>query len=311
MCGGDREGILCSSCRHGTLVFFHTFTHKCSKNTRLCSYGPLLYALSELASMTVLFVILICYNVSFTSRTAYSFVFFIQQLNVLSLYSKDSLNVNYQTYKSVIYIHWLYSLFNLQFFMEDSFSFCLWTTANAMDNKVISYVTVTYAIGLIFVLVFMANCCCVGCKSQSPLDHGLTTFLVLCYSQVTQVTFNLLEFQNLRGRGNFHYPHTVPYWDGEMIYFHGHHLYYAIPTLVFLFLIVIPTPLCLICDFLLLKLEGCLSVKSCYHLWTKIRECFKPLCSRVASKTSIVALPEYISYIAWQFYFLWWHPTDI
>lgn len=277
MCHSARDGILCSQCMPGTSVFYHTYSYKCYDETKLCHYGIIFYFLSELVPMTILFAFTIYYNISFTSGTAYSVVFFIQQINILFNYHQDLLNVNHKHLRPARFVNWFYFILNLQFFIGDNYSFCIWKGASAMDTKVISYASLTYAIGLILLLVITMKHCCVSQKRRSPLVHGLTAFLVLCYSRVTQVTFNILQYQTLRGKGGIDYPKTLAFWDGSMVYFRGRHLYYAIPALVFLVLVILPTPLCLIFDPLLLKLEGCLRVKPRYQVWTKIRENFKPL----------------------------------
>ena len=59
-----------------------------------------------------------------------------------------------------------------------------------------------------------------------------------------------------------------------MEYFDSEHIRYAIPAVLFLCLIIIPVPLILSCDPVLLKLED--RFKMC-QLWTRCREHFKPL----------------------------------
>ena len=62
-----------------------------------------------------------------------------------------------------------------------------------------------------------------------------------------------------------------------MIYFSKSHLVYAIPALIVVALIIIPTPICLLCDPILLKIEDKIKLFEKYKPWTRPREKFKPL----------------------------------
>ena len=111
-------------------------------------------------------------------------------------------------------------------------------------------------------------------KSRYSVVHGLTAFLVICYTITTRVTFNILKKGIAYGKRSKQV-HNVVFFYGETKYFHGNHIKYAIPAIVFLILIVIPPPLILLCDPILLKLED----KLCHFRqpWTKIRIKIKPL----------------------------------
>ena len=55
--------------------------------------------------------------------------------------------------------------------------------------------------------------------------------------------------------------HTVVFWDGSIAYFSVQHLMYAIPAIICLVVVVIPFPLVLLLDGVLIKIESYLGMK--------------------------------------------------
>jgi len=75
VCGSHRTGILCGQCRNGSSAHYHSQNLNCGNND-LCKIGWLLYILSELLPITVIFIIVMIFNVSFTSGATNGFIFF-------------------------------------------------------------------------------------------------------------------------------------------------------------------------------------------------------------------------------------------
>lgn len=278
MCSKEREGILCGQCKKGTSTYLHSDRFVCQTESKSCSFGLLLYVLSELVPLTILFIVVICLNVTFTSGAAYSIVFFTQQLHIMEMSIHGI--IQFQNNILVQVANFFYSILNLQFFNAEIFSFCLWKGATTMDALVMRLVSVAYALLLLLLLVFIINKCsrCTRyCKRNSSIVHGLTAFIVICYSEATHVSFNFLNYETLKGKGGIKYPHKVVFNNGEMIYFSKSHLVYAIPALIVVALIIIPTPICLLCDPILLKIEDKIKLFENYRPWTRLREKFKPL----------------------------------
>ena len=91
----------------------------------------------------------------------------------------------------------IYGFFNLTFFQMESFSFCLWPGASALDTLVFKYVTVVYALFLVLLVIWLMNKC--GGKylgrittMKSYVIHGISALFFLCYSQCVSVSLNLL-----------------------------------------------------------------------------------------------------------------------
>ena len=278
MCNKRREGKLCGQCKINTTVFCHSDYFVCQAESKYCNYGLLFYILSELLPLTILFIVVICYNISVTSGAAYSIVFFIQQLHIMEM-SVHGIT-QFENNSFIQAINFFYSIFNLHFFNADIFSFCLWRGATTMDILIMRLASIAYALCLLMLLVLITNKCgrcgrC--CKRNKSMVHGLTTFLIMCYSEATHVSFNLLNYETLKGKGGREYPHKIVFINGEMEYFSKDHLFYAIPAIIVVAFIIIPTPLFLTFDPIFLKIEDQLKIFKKCKPWTRLREPFKPL----------------------------------
>ena len=199
ICHEGREGKLCGKCKYGTSPYLHSDYFVCQVESKQCDYGLLFYVLSELLPLSILFIVVVYYNISFTSGAAYSIVFFIQQLHIMEMPIHNILQ-----FQNNIFIHvanFFYSILNFQFFDANIFSFCLWKGATTMDILSMRLISVAYALCLLILLVLIANRCgrCSRyCRRNNSMAHGLTAFLIMCYSEVTHVSFNLLNYETGR-----------------------------------------------------------------------------------------------------------------
>jgi hypothetical protein len=126
-----------------------------------------------------------------------------------------------------------------------------------MDVIAFKYVATVFTLILIVILVKLVNSRCFKC-SVSPVKHpvmkGLSAFLMLCYSQCTDVTFRILRREVIVSNdGSPDIPVTA---YGGLRYFHSQHLIYAVPALIclltvvflpLLYLLIIPLMLQLLC----------------------------------------------------------------
>ena len=148
VCGTYRTGILCGKCRNGSSVHYHTENFNCGKN-EFCKVGWLFYIISELAPVTVIFVLVMIFNVSFTSGATNGFIFFAQVMDSLQVTASGFIwfpSIQYTFTKAHRFI---YRLFNLDFFSTNELSFCLWEGATTLDVVAFKFVTVTYALLLV------------------------------------------------------------------------------------------------------------------------------------------------------------------
>ena len=264
ICVNNRQRTLCGQCIPGTSVAFNSESFQCINDSK-CHLGLYFYVLFELIPIVVLFAIILYFNISFTNGAAYSIVFAIQHIEMLKVFVHGS--VHFENIEYIEALNILHNIFNLEFFKIKRLQFCLWKNANTLDMLAFKYVSIVFAVSLIFLLVYSMNHCCMRyCRRRGSMVHGLTAFLIICYSQCTSVTVSILTPLKLQRH--------VVYFAGQMEYFDSEHIRYAIPAILFLCLIIIPVPLILSCDPVLLKIED--RFKMC-QLWTRCREHFKPL----------------------------------
>ena len=280
ICRENRQGFLCGECKNGTSVFFNSYRPLCEKDNN-CRLGPLLYIVCELLPVTVVFMIIILADISLTSGEAYNAVFLAQMLSAVFLSVNDAVFI-----KPFRYLGGIYGIVDLSY---EFHSFCFWSGANALQMKAMKYVSLLYAVGLVIVTVFFVNQCTCSCSRVNryfprrarriTTVQGLTAFLVICYSQCAQTSFELLTSATVLGISNQNFK-TVVFYDGKMSFLSNEHLPYAIPAFLVLVTIVFPFPLLLFCDPFLLKLESCLvhhqALKPTCLPWTQLRMKFKP-----------------------------------
>lgn len=282
MCADNRTGTLCGDCKGKHSVFYNSDTFQCKRN-KYCEYGLVFFVIIDLIPIGILFAVLLTLDISLTSGVAYSIIFMVQQVHVLEITVRGS--ILFKNSKVLLEIaNAVYSVFNMEFFNIESLSFCLWAGARTMDVLVVKYFSVVFSMILVFLFVLLMSYCSCNfikhvCKnsrrgSSYSIAQGLTAFLVICYTQTTRITFNILNRGVVYSK-NYEHHHNVVFLDGKTTYFEGSHLWYAIPALLFLVLIVIPPPFLLLFDPLFLKIEDMLSCR--FQPWTRIKARLKPI----------------------------------
>ena len=205
VCGERRTGIVCGRCQNNYTVHFHSPGFLCKPTEPAgCKLGWFFYILSEVVPITVVFIVVLVFNISFTSGAVNGFILFSQLLASLDIYAggitvfseseQNIFNAVTQGYQIV------YGFLNLDFFNAESLSFCLWKGASALDMLAFKFFTILYTMLLIVVVIWVMNKCggrCLGkyCRITAikiSLIHGISTFLVICYAQCVKISLSLL-----------------------------------------------------------------------------------------------------------------------
>lgn len=255
LCGEqNREDILCGKCKENFSVFYHSQRfgcHKCQGNL-----GAVYYLLSEILPITILFVIIVAFNIHLTSGLWCSVILFGQIIDFFEVHSFD-LTDRSQALTTLTNIYrFIYSSFNLDFFKyDDDLSFCLFERATAMDVLAFKYLTTLYTLVLLVILIlsFRSSCWdrCVGFwkkfenifssgnpEHRSWVIHGIAAFLVLSYAQCAKTSFQILSYIELEREG-FEPVKKVVLLSGHMDYFGSQHLIYAIFAVVVILLVTL------------------------------------------------------------------------
>ena len=279
VCGVERSGVLCGKCNPGFVVHFHSPYFKCEKESiNTCKFGWLLYILTEIVPATVLFIVILVFDISFTSGALNGFILFSQLFDTMLIDASGVITFPNHVQTVIQVSRFIYGFFNLDFFYLKSLSFCLWTEASALDIVALKYVTIGYSVFLIIFVVSFFKYCGARCLGKyyrasivrNSVIQGLSTFLVICYAQCIKVSFNLLYSGNLNLSKSVSVGKRV-WYNGELEFLQIEHLPYALPALAVLLTIGIFPPIVLIFYPAVFRIMGCLRIRdSC------IDKCFPP-----------------------------------
>ena len=265
VCGDTRTGIVCGKCEDGYTVHFHSPGFLCKPAKPLgCRLGWLFYILSELVPVTVVFITVLVLNISFTSGAVNGFILFSQLLVSFDLTGGGIISFPQQSLRNASQGYQIfYGFFNLDYFNSESLSFCLWKGASALDILAIKYITILYTALLIITLVWAMNKCggrCLGkcCRIttiKTSVVHGISSFLMIGYSQCVNVSLSLLLQVHIYAAQdeNFRPPNRV-WLNSEIVNFSREHLPYALPAVLCLLTVGIIPPILLLIYPLLNKI---------------------------------------------------------
>ena len=272
VCGETRTGTVCGKCRDGYTVHFHSPGFLCKPAEPVgCKLGWLFYILSELIPVTVVFITVLVLNISFTSGVVNGFILFSQLLSSFDLSAGGIITFPQQALRNSSQGYQIfYGFFNLDYFNSESLSFCLWRDASALDMLVIKYITILYTALLIVTVVLIMNKCggrCLGkcyriTAIKASVVHGISSFLMIGYSQCVNVSLRLLlQVSIYAARDDDFRPRNRVWLNGEIVHFSKEHLPYALPAVFCLLTIGIFPPLLLLIYPLLNKITDKLGLE--------------------------------------------------
>ncbi len=254
----SRTGVMCGLCDTNHSVYYHSLHFTCRAD-KYCEVGWLFYILSELVPVTIIFLVIIFFNITFTSGKVNGFIFFAQVVVMFHVTAGDFIPLPNGTKVFNRILHSLYQNFNLNIFTLDELSFCLFKRATALDIIAFSYITLIYSLVLIIGVILVMNrfnmryCCkslgrCIGPQWQTlqgSIIHGLTAFLVLCYAKCAQASILLVCYTSIHGKGG-KILSTVVFYNGDINWFSIQHLPYALPAIIMSLTLVLLPPIILI-----------------------------------------------------------------
>ena len=273
VCGSTRKGTLCGQCRDNYSVHYHDTDYNCKKGN--CKFGWLFYIISEIIPVTAFFIVIIVFNINFTDGAINGIVLFAQISDTLGITGNEI--IQFPTYSHIVLklYRFIIGIFNLNFFSIDSLSFCIWRSASTLDLLAFKYITILYASTLVAIIIVIFKYChnkrinhiLVKVKGESAASikstiiHGVSGFLVICYSEcirislllITQVPLFLLQ------KDQRIVIKRVVFYDGNLEFFRDKHLFYALPALFIVLTLGIFPPLIL------------MSYPLCYKVFTLLR----------------------------------------
>ena len=258
ICSERRKGWLCGTCVDGYSVYFHSPNYECRPDVS-CGFGPLLYFISELVPLTLLFAAIVIFRVNITSGTLTGFIFFAQVIDAILLDLDSLVSKSIDNSRHLLILNWaslfVYRILNLNFFAINSLSFCLWKGATTLDIIAFKYLTIAFAFFLVLATYLLMNCCnFYRCRRRkfyrhffvrTSIIHGISTFLVMCFAQCVHTSFLLLTPGRIYQKGGALFESRLLYL-GDIPMYSSEHARYAIPAFICIFvLVVLPTILLL------------------------------------------------------------------
>ena len=252
VCGSrSRTGLLCGECIEGYSVTLNSPTFTCYKCEN--PYLGILYLfLSYIIPVTILFYIIMAYNIRMTTGPIGALLFFSQIISSQYHFAFDySVKADSdETLAASDIVVTIYSISNLQFFQHDAFSYCLFPNAGTVDILAFNLLLSFYPFLLVFLYFLLRrySTCKLHCYqrlrlSTKSVTHGVCAFLVLCFAKINVFAFGILQSANISyidGKASFK---TVVYLQGNFRYF-GNLLYdiYGVGSILTLVTVIfIPT----------------------------------------------------------------------
>ena len=246
ICGGsNRRGVLCAKCKDDFSVHYHSDSFICGSE-RTCYYGWILYLLSEVLPMLIVFIIVIGFKVSLTSGHLNGFLLFAQTYDSLYVVGKSLVYYPVPAYRLFQVIRVAYKFFNLDFFGINELSFCLWKGSTTLQMAAFKYVTVLIAFLMLYATIyifgkFTALNKLLKYTKGSSITHGLSTFLIMVYMQSTKVSFDILIFGYLHDlKGDK--VRAIVFYQGDVSPFSKEHAPFVVLAFLSLMLITIIPP---------------------------------------------------------------------
>ena len=296
ICGRiHRTGILCGGCEDGYGPAVNSETHECvlCNGTNIAA-NAVYYVLSVYLPLTVLFAVIILFNIRLTTGPANAFIIYSQV--VASTFNLDAggqipLNTitssGYVTKELLMAYRVPYGIFNLEFIENIISPLCLGTKLNTLDVIALNYGVAVFPLLMIIVIVLfikLKGCFAVLLQKLTPhrrasiqsclqrnwrigdgLVHVFAAFVLLSYNKFCLVSSFLVQYQpfydedgNEIGRSRVYFNANYTSTDTEYIF------KYCLPASIFFATFVAIPPLLLL-GYPVKWLEWCLSKVEC--LW--------------------------------------------
>lgn len=262
ICGEHYQGILCSQCKKDYALRYNDYFYSCQKIHNNCRGW--LYVVLEIIPVTIFFMVVMVFNIQFTDGAVSGVILFVQISDTMLIRANGIIFFpQYSTHAGLQIYRFISRVFNLNFFSVDEnerLSFCLWESASILDLLAVKYITILYASTLVVVIIALFKYCHsktvnsilvrikggTAASTKSTIIHGVSGFLVICYSECARISFLLLTPATLYNSANNGYVKNVALHNGALPFLRGKHLSYALPAIFIVIAFGVLPPLVLI-----------------------------------------------------------------
>ena len=261
MCGGlNRTGLLCSQCKPGLGPAVFSYVHQCLECLD-SKYGWLLYIFLATFPTTVLFLVIVFFQVRILTSAPMNAFIFICQVGVNEINAKPHFILSSPSHYLTLMCLTFFGIWNLDFFRYITPPFCASTELTGLQVASLEYIVAFYPLVLIVITYYCVELhdkgyrvfvwlarpfyICTSCLGDSwnpktSLIHAFAAFLLLAYSKILVVSYSLLTSSILTSSDNVN-GSVVVYYDSSIQYFSTQHLPFAIVAItVLLFCVALP-----------------------------------------------------------------------
>ena len=273
ICGRyNRDGLLCGRCKDGYSPGVATFiyNHKCVNCSRSdATYGWTAYIAVQLLPVTMLFVIVVVFQVSAVTPSMNAFVF-ICQLTTLPefiefvIFMAKLISPAAEEFQSILFS--IYGVWNLDLFRPLIPNLCLSTGVTTLYAFALEFTSAAFLLLLtvvtyVGIVLHSRNCrivvilwkpfhkCFTRFKRtwnlQSTMIDAFATFLLLCYNKLVLICIRLLRFTQIHNAYGDTVGPTLFYYDANVEYFSKQHLPFALVSALLLATVITIPPLLL------------------------------------------------------------------
>ena len=289
MCGPlNRKGLVCSECADGFGPSVTSFGYRCANCTDAW-YGVPLFLFIKLLPITILYLVVLTFQISVTSAPMPCFIMYAQNITAVicfnyhgwSLVTSIMFKHNGNLSMYVKIIDALYGVFHLEFFHLLLPPFCISSRLKPIHVASFGYISLFYPLLLIFLTwVFVElhgrnfrplvwlwrpfHRCFVrlrrGWDTKSDIVDVFTTFIFLSYSTVMHQTLQMIGSEALItiDASGMRSVLLIPSVDHSLTYSHMQYYLFAAPSFIISVVFNILPPLLLI-FYPLKAFRSCLS----------------------------------------------------
>ena len=269
LCGGKKEGVLCSSCSNNGSFALNVVSYECIEcSSKEFKYTWIYVILTQFLPVLFLLLVIICANFPLASGYLNGAIFFGQVIiTSLDISGDGEIPLENITESADIYLEVfdvIYGIWNLDFIQPAKY--CL--APNLTMNSIFAWEYVIALLPLVIVavlyLIHLCNegrcagrmercitmtvrniqqiCCNINIEfdTKEALTNAISSCILLGYTRCVLNTCYILNWTHLYDSSN-HIVATVPYFDGSTKFGNGHHIpYMLIASGVAMLLIVFP-----------------------------------------------------------------------
>ena len=265
LCGRlNRSGLMCSLCHEGLGTAISSYSMQCLP-CMSSGLGWILYVFLATFPTTVLFLVLLIFQLRITSGPLNAYIF-VCQLLATTTYSSQNSFESTSPFISEIWsvILTICGVWNLDFLRYSLPPFCASEQLDTIHVAALEYVVAFYPLLLtiiayvciqlhargcrVIVCLWQVFCKCFSCCRQrwgrqwdpaASLVHTFAAFLLLSYSKILTVSLELLAFTQLYvPSGETVDPPRRVYLNPSLEWFGVEHLPFAIPAVFVIFIFV-------------------------------------------------------------------------